>query len=930
MTGMSMSMHHTLGLIGPLHFSARPAWLWLTLAVLLAAAAWWLYHRQLQPGWRRKVLPPLRAFAVLLAALVLAGPELRNEETLDTRHRLVLLLDDSASMALADPQMPTERKLQLLQAAGLIDDDTLSRTPLTRAVSQLDEALQLARSAAPDQDTTRQIAQRLGAAGEALAQVPARSEDEDENENEADIARVPQQLLADATTLADDDDLEAQQRAERVAALEEPLRETLAAVRQLSRERLDAALQEDPAIVEALANFDATTRWQRMDTALLTGENAILPELVERFRVEVVPMSSRDPQPAWTSRGQAAPPAQLPGEPAARSTDIRRALQRLGRANEQVAEGAQLEDARPTLGVLISDGQHNDGQPPLPIARDLAAAGTPLYTVGFGSLEAPPDLAILDIDAPDLVHIEDRLAGRLQLMENMPAGTEYRVSLTSGETVLWEQQLTSEDADQRTVAFDAAIRELVEQQLNGEDPDSVQQLPLDLTVSIDPVDGERELGNNAMPLEVRATTTRQRMLILAGRPRWEMRYLHSTFERDPRWETTALLSTLGEQWRRGEQGNVFPSTREGLFAYDAIVFGEVPFGTLTEEELQWLRDFVDVRGGGMIIIDGDRGHLLDYSGSVLAGLLPVRRLDAQPLEPEALALTEDGQRLDAMRLQTEADQNVSAWPELPPPHQLAPTEPIPGVGTVLAEGMIGDTGSPAVVLQQVGAGQVWYHAFDQTWRWRRDVADLYQTRYWHQVVRRIIEPPYAAADQFTRLGVEDMTVPGGGETMVRARVLDTQGRPLIDARVAAVLYDSEGGLVSETPLQPDPGGGGRYRGEVTLPDEPGGYSIGLAVARYSESDLVARAQVRVTGDTATGELARMTVNRQLLEAAAQAAGGRYLPEEESASLLDLLGPGGNLTVIQHVSQLWRSWFYFIPIVLALGAELLLRRRAGLV
>ena len=40
-------------------------------------------------------------------------------------------------------------------------------------------------------------------------------------------------------------------------------------------------------------------------------------------------------------------------------------------------------------------------------------------------------------------------------------------------------------------------------------------------------------------------------------------------------------------------------------------------------------------------------------------------------------------------------------------------------------------------MRPFGAGRVYYHAFDDSWRWRYEVADLYHVKFWNQLASYI-------------------------------------------------------------------------------------------------------------------------------------------------------------------------------------------------
>ena len=84
------------------------------------------------------------------------------------------------------------------------------------------------------------------------------------------------------------------------------------------------------------------------------------------------------------------------------------------------------------LGVVVlTDGQHNWGLSPANKARELGQRGVPIYFVGIGAKDPPPDLAVLSVKAtPPTVfkNAYSTIEARV-LINNLPTG-KVRVTLT--------------------------------------------------------------------------------------------------------------------------------------------------------------------------------------------------------------------------------------------------------------------------------------------------------------------------------------------------------------------------------------------------------------------------------------------------------------------------------------------------------------------
>ena len=78
---------------------------------------------------------------------------------------------------------------------------------------------------------------------------------------------------------------------------------------------------------------------------------------------------------------------------------------------------------------------------------------------------------------------------------------------------------------------------------------------------------------------------------------------------------------------RGEEDEIvggFPKTREELFKYRGLIIGSVEAGLFTGDQLQMIADFVDRRGGGLLVLGGPRSLAEGgYGGTPVADALPL-------------------------------------------------------------------------------------------------------------------------------------------------------------------------------------------------------------------------------------------------------------------------------------------------------------------
>jgi hypothetical protein len=910
-----------------------PWWLGLGAAVGLGALSWILYRRDVgqMASWIRWGLPALRASAVAMIVVMLSGPVLHHRQVVGELSRLLLFVDGSRSMDLSDPSMEPGRKVRILQQLGLLSGSTM-RMEFPKAADALAEVQSLMERAKVSQelDTSEwnriltDIAGKANEAREALSQSGS-IDPECLTAFGREVSEPVREIAGREMRQIDD-----RQRAVRdLIGLNDVVERWKAEIGELFQNSLTAGGADGNAVKVAMEKFDALPRWQRLQTMLLEGaESSMLNNLARAHDVQLLVLEGGSASKVWQSNidnsNNSTNFPELP-KPSAEITDLATGVKTFfGSGSVQEQKGAV---------VVFSDGQHNEGESPIEVARVLGGRQMPVFTIGFGSQNRPRDLALIKVEAPESAFFEDRVRGQVVIKDDMPAGQSFTVAIKDGQTAVWEQPFVTEGKGVRRVSFEFPLADLAKARL-GRQRDGVQisGVPVELAVKISQVAGEREVTNNDSVLRVRAVTQRRKILLVEGRPRWETRYLRNLFDRDEQWDVNAVIvgMTAGEAGlKRGDGPDQFPTSATALAAYDLIIFGEVPRSALKENEMEWIRDFVSQRGGAVIFIDGPRGSLKEYGNTPLGPLFPVEwRESPSRSQVSRLMLTERSQDLAAFALAPERAQNLELWQGLQTPRWFSGATPLPGAEVLIEAEVPGTvTGRlAAAVARPFGAGRVLYHGFEDSWRWRYEVADKNHVKYWNQMANWIAELPFAIRDKFVSLDAGAITYRPGESADVRVRLRDGEGKPVTDAVVDAVLY-REGQRVASMRLTPDDNAGGLFRGR-TAALQPGNYEVGIESPAIPERDTRARTEFKVER-LETAELAQLNANEDLLRQVADASGGQYLREEQLPKLLELLAPLSQGRVIESDTVLWQSYWWFIPLIGLLTIEWILRKRVGL-
>ena len=924
-----------------LHFSGDISW-WVVLLIAAGAVGFstWIYRSDLEGRTVKGLwlLPLLRGGAVLLAVMMFAGPGIQHRTSIGTTARVLMYVDASASMKATDEQMEMSRKLRILRRLGWLEG-AADEFHVEDALDQLGQLRRLLVTMAAD--TPNNLPQYVKE-GEALAQQAAKFLETMKLDGwtKAQLNAFKKGVLIPFQKVnpdrADEDEKAS------LLALQPEVDLWEKKILGLNSKGASALEPIDEDTRAAVERFNRTPRWQRLESQLLGGADGLVSQLAAQHKVELLALTARRFQMLWhpgaiggvggentehtdDSEEDNSPPQTLPVAATNMVTDL----------STGIVEGAVSEDPQEKLFVILfSDGQHNvEGTSPLTMAGQLKDRGIAVHVVGIGAIEATRDLAVLKVEAPSSVYPDAMLSGNIILHDGMDPGKPFTVRIEHEGRMVWERQFVTAGT-RRKLPFVFPMENIVKlAQANQRRDIRYANLPLAFRVVIPPIPGESKDDNNVGTLRVNVVTQKPRIMLIDSRPRWEFRYLRNLLERDERWQVNTILGRWsGKKSFLGPRGNrvgQFPNTRDLLFQYQLIIIGDVSKDVFGPNELLWLKQFVQINGGGVIFIDGRVKRHSGFMGTPVYDLLPVKLGVGGQAEVRGLGtrlrFRGAGGAQGPLMLASDTAANLKIWNGLPGPRWVARSEALPGAETLL-EVVNGKTVTPGLVFRRFGAGRVLYSAFDESWRWRLDVGDLYHQQYWNQISKWIMEPPFAVQDAYIALDSGPSTYEVEETARIRVRVTNFQLSQQKDLKPEAVII-RDGRVFGAVPLENDPESL-TFRGE-TAPLEPGDYEVRVRIPGVPEEAIKASTAFTVSSNP-FGELGRLSCDELLLRQIVKDSGGQYYREEDMHRLVDKLGPASDRREVVREIHLWQSYWWFVPIMVLLTAEWVLRRVKGLV
>jgi uncharacterized membrane protein len=570
--------------------------------------------------------------------------------------------------------------------------------------------------------------------------------------------------------------------------------------------------------------------------------------------------------------------------------------------------------------VMLTDGADNSGGVGRDTIAELRSRHIPVQTVGFGATQTSNDVEIDGVSAPPRVMANSRMSATVSFHQRGFAGRKTTLSVRDGDKVLASREITLAGdgrTQSETIFFNAGDA--------GAKP---------LKFSLDPLSGETNTGNNAVTRLVNVQSNKRQILYFEGEPRWEYKFIREAEQSDPLVQLASMIRTTANTiYRQGisdpnELAEGFPTTAQQLFGFQGLVIGSVQAGYFTPVQLDLIRQFVNRRGGGLLLLGG-RFALGDggWAGSSLADLLPVVLPDHKGTfhrAPATVELTAEGDDSLICRLVDDPQQNAQLWMKLPylMDYQDAGT-PKPGA-VALADWKAGGRTAPLLVTENYGMGRTAVLATSGTWRWQMllPAGNPSHTTFWQQLLRWLVAdtPGQVVAS------VPNRTLYDNGQTILTAQVRDKDYLPAPDAKVQAHVIGPDGlsAMVDMTPVPNTPGTfqadwtadkPGSYLAEVTA--QSGGQPIGQSVVTFQRLDGVA-------------ENFHTEQNRDLLEKLSEETGGEYWrPQDLSKLATDIPYSDAGITVRQ-TDPLWNMPVVFLVILLLLCTEWILRRKWGVV
>ena len=616
---------------------------------------------------------------------------------------------------------------------------------------------------------------------------------------------------------------------------------------------------------------------------------------------------------------------------------------RIGDSLKQLSE--ETSDLPIGAVVLLSDGDDNSGGIGADAISALRARHIPVHTVGFGRERAERDVELDDAVVAPRALADSRLAAKLTLHQRGYAGAKINLTVrdvsASQVKVLASRTISlgpDGNLQTETLMFDIG---------------GVGARTLQITAALLP--GEENTANNTLTRLVNVGSERRRILYLEGEPRWEYKFIRQAEQDDHMVQIASIVRTSeNKTYRQGisdpkELADGFPSRPEDLFAYQGLIVGSVEAGYFTLGQQELIREFVDRRGGGLLLLGGQFA-LADggWNASKLTDLMPATlptqagtfHREADPKSGATHTTAELGPAgVDSIitRLVDDPAANAAKWKKLP--YLMDYEDPgTPKSGAAVLANMITPEGRklPLLITESFGHGRTAIMATGGSWRWQMSspLGDTAHDLFWQQLLRWLV----ADTPGHVTASVPAQVLLDNGAVTLTADVRDQQYNPAPDARVEAHILGPSGigALVEMTPVPDNPG---QFQAAWSAP-KTGAYLTEVTAQRsvpHNGSDPNAGSVKELGRDVLTfqrmdgvAENFHTEQNRDLLERLAAQTGGQYWKPADLGKLPSHIPFSEAGVTMRETRDLWDLPLVFLVLLLLRFSEWWLRRKWGIV
>ena len=608
-------------------------------------------------------------------------------------------------------------------------------------------------------------------------------------------------------------------------------------------------------------------------------------------------------------------------------------LNELSYSGKQTRVGPALDFAHQELAavplsglIVVTDGADNSIDGLSASLQSLRANSIPVFPVGVGMERFNRDIELTSVEAPTTVLAGSQVSADVVIEHKGFSGETVLLLVEGPDGIVGTQEVELPSQGDSTV---------VKAQFT-----TTREGPHLYSFRIAVQDDEMASKNNQRDVLVVVQDRQDKVLYIEGEPTNRTGFLRNfAIDDDPNLLLGVFMRMAENKfWRAGfesaeELAAGFPTTREELFQYKALIVGSFEADFFTTDQRQMIHDFVSQRGGSFLMLGGRNAFGEGgWQNTPVAEILPVELVPpfASEIDPFYVDVfvtpTLFGQTHPVTQMADSLELSLQHWQTLPPlgiVNQVGKVKP--GAVSVLEGKTANDETHVVLAYQRFGRGKALAFTPVNQWYWQMafeiPLEDLTHETLWQQIFRWLVNE---VPGQVTASTMVDRFAPDAPVT-VTVGVLDDNFIEINNAAVTAIVTSPSGqtrGLEFNWTVNTD----GEYTATF-IPNEEGFHQIHVWAGRDG---------IALGEDIAHVEIAELSTEAfaaerrtALLERLAQETGGRLYSPENVASLPDDLRVSEGGTTVLEVKDLWDLPLIFMLLVGLVGTEWSYRKFRGL-
>jgi uncharacterized membrane protein len=598
--------------------------------------------------------------------------------------------------------------------------------------------------------------------------------------------------------------------------------------------------------------------------------------------------------------------------------------------------GDALERARDELSglplaglVMVTDGADTSDTSLDDALASLKARSIPVFPVGVGQEHFSRDVQISRVETPRVVLKGSSLVIDVVVSQTGYAGKTVPLNVEDGGRIVATEQVTlPPDGESLTARVRFTANEAGARMFRFRVPTQ---------------EGEEVTQNNTRDALLEVRDRVEKILYYEGEPRPEGKFIIDNVDDDKNLNLVWLLRTAENKYYRrnvstpDEVVGGFPKTREELFAYRALVLGSVEAASFTPDQLRMIADFVNKRGGGLLMLGGRRSFAEGgWAGTPVGEVLPVvldndnGRKGAAYFSMLGVRPTRSGETSPVTQIAESEARSLERWNEMPEVSSVNPIHAVkPGATSLLQATDRQKQDQIVLAYQRYGRGKAVALPIQDSWLWRMDakipVEDTTFAVFWRRLLRWVVDGVPDAVNVTTN---QDRVEPGEA-VKITADVFDPAYVEVNDSQVIATVT-SPSGKKTELPMEWTISRDGEYKASF-VPDEQGVYDVKVDAARTTggQSKTVGSNNVHVRVSAGDAEYFDAAMRGSLLRRIADDTGGRFFTPANVAALPEAVTYTGRGVTVVEERDLWDMPIVLFALLGLLAAEWGFRRVRGL-